>query len=326
MMRISMPVCQKAAYHHHHNNNQHVLDIPSGRLKMDILTPRWQKSKLVFLMGATGSGKSRLSLDLASLFPSEIINSDKMQVHKGLEITTNKITEEERSGIPHHLLGVVNPNSDFTAKDFCNMASQSIESISTRGLLPIIVGGSNSYIEALVDDADYRFRSKYDCCFLWVDVSMPILHDFLSKRVDQMVRKGMVDEVRNIFDPYADYSKGIRKSIGVPEFDKFLRAEGLMDESECERLLEEAISQVKANNCKLACRQVEKIRRFRNVKGWDIHRIDASQVFVKRGKEADEAWKKAVARPSLAIVRQFLYSVASSHVARKEYVEPCLIS
>ncbi|WCJ21507.1 Adenylate isopentenyltransferase [Euphorbia peplus] len=322
-MRISMPLCQNAALH-----NQHVLDISSssGRLKMDILTPRWHKSKVVFLMGATGSGKSRLSLDLASQFPAEIINSDKMQAHKGLEITTNKITEEERSGIPHHLLGVVHPNSDFSAKDFCNMASQSIESISTRGLLPIIVGGSNSYIEALVDDPDYRFRSKYDCCFLWVDVSMPLLHDFLSKRVDEMVLKGMVDEVRNIFDPYnSDYSKGIRRSIGVPEFDKFLRAEGVMDEAKCERLLEEAISQVKRNNCTLACRQVEKIRRFRNIKGWNIHRIDASQVFLRRGKEADEAWKKAVERPSLAIVRQFLYSVAS--MARKDqYVAPCLIS
>ncbi|KAF2325144.1 hypothetical protein GH714_024637 [Hevea brasiliensis] len=208
---------------------------------MDIVSPRWQKAKVVILMGATGTGKSRLSMDLATQFPAEIINSDKMQVFKGLEITTNKISEEERFGIPHHLLGEVNPNADFTAKDFCSMASLAIESVSTRGLLPIVVGGSNSYIEALVDDDDYRFRSKYECCFLWVDASMSVLNDFLCKRVDEMVSKGMVDEVRKIFDPYADYSKGIRRSIGVPELDKYLRDEAFSNGENCDRLILEAI-------------------------------------------------------------------------------------
>ncbi|KAG8653851.1 adenylate isopentenyltransferase 3, chloroplastic [Manihot esculenta] len=302
-MKLSMSIC--------HQTHSHVLDIPTNRLKMDIV--RWQKTKVVILMGATGTGKSRLSIDLATQFPAEIINSDKMQIYKGLEITTNKITEEERSGIPHHLLGEVNPNADFTAKDFCNMASLAVESISTRGLLPIIVGGSNSYIEALVDDADYRFRSKYDCCFLWVDVSMPVLNDFLCKRVDEMVFKGMVDEVRNIFDPLADYSRGIRRSIGVPELDKYLRAEAFSDGENCERLFLEAIREVKNNNCKLAHRQLEKIRRLKNVKGWNIHRIDATQVFRKRGSmEAEEMWKKLVAKPSSAIVREFLHRVTAA--------------
>ncbi|XP_002533064.2 adenylate isopentenyltransferase 3, chloroplastic [Ricinus communis] len=325
-MRLSMSFCQQT---HHHQNT---LDVPTGRLKMDIVTPRWQKPKVVIVMGATGTGKSKLSLDLATQCPAEIINSDKMQLYKGLDITTNKITEEEMSGIPHHLLGVVNPNVDFTAKDFCNMASQAIGSISTRGLLPIVVGGSNSYIEALVDDPDYRFRSKYDCCFLWVDVPMHALQEFLLKRVDQMVKKGMIEEVRNIFDPRADYSKGIRKSIGVPEFDKYLKAEAFSDERNCARLLQQAISEVKHNNCKLARRQLEKIHRLKYVKGWNIHRIDATEVFRKRGKKADDAWKKLVARPSIDIVRQFLYSantaakVPATAGTTKDYFAECLVS
>ena len=69
-------------------------------------------------MGATGTGKSGLAIDLATRFPAEIVNSDKTQVFKGLDIATNKVTEEECKGIPHHLLGVVEPGSNFTATDF----------------------------------------------------------------------------------------------------------------------------------------------------------------------------------------------------------------
>lgn len=294
-MRLSMSVCQQT---------HPVPNIPILRP----LSPRWQKEKVVIVMGATGTGKSRLSVDLATQFPAEIINSDKMQVYKGLDIVTNKITEEERSGIPHHLLGIAHPNADFTAANFCGKASQAVESILTRDLLPIIVGGSNSYIEALMDGAEFRFRSKYECCFLWLDVSIPVLHEFVSKRVDQMVKNGMVDEVRNTFDPYADYSRGIRRSIGVPELDIYFRAEAFLNEENRARLLHEAVCDIKNNTCELACRQLEKIHRLRNKKGWNLHRLDATEVFCKRGKEADEAWKKLVARPSSAIVRQFLYN------------------
>ena len=64
------------------------------------------KKKVIFVMGATGTGKSRLSVDLATHFRGEIINSDKMQVYKGLEIVTNKITHTEKQGVRHYLLGI----------------------------------------------------------------------------------------------------------------------------------------------------------------------------------------------------------------------------
>ncbi|KAE8722882.1 Adenylate isopentenyltransferase 3 [Hibiscus syriacus] len=102
-----------------------LLDIPSGVLKSNFFRPRREKDKVVILLGATGTGKSRLSIDLATRFPAEIINSDKIQVHAGLDIATNKIPEEERCGIPHHLLGVIHPHADFTATDFVDMASMS---------------------------------------------------------------------------------------------------------------------------------------------------------------------------------------------------------
>lgn len=290
------------------NQTTPAVELTAGGLKMDLFLPRLKKDKVLIVMGGTGTGKSRLSIDLATRFPAEIINSDKMQVYEGLDIVTNKITEKEQCGIPHHLLGILNPNSEFTAKNFCDMASVAIETTLNQGLLPIIVGGSNSYIEALADDEGYRFRSKYDCCFLWVDVSMPVLHSFVSDRVDRMVENGMVDEVRKFFDPNADYSKGIRKAIGVPEFDLYFRAEPYLDTENRAKMLKEAIQEIKDNTCKLACRQLEKIRRLRNIKGWNINRLDATEVLRKRGKAADEAWKKLVAGPSTTIVAEFLYN------------------
>ncbi|GLU07518.1 hypothetical protein SLE2022_244740 [Rubroshorea leprosula] len=285
------------------------MNIPPGRLNLDNFIP-W-RPKVVVVMGATGTGKSRLSIDLASLFPAEIINSDKMQVHEGLDIVTNKVTEEERKRVPHHLLGIVGPNADFTASDFCDRASIAMEKILSRGRLPIIAGGSNSYIEALIDDVDYQFRSKYDPCFLWLDVKSPVLHQYVSERVDRMVKNGMIDEVRKFFSVNGDYKQGIRKAIGVPEFDMYFRLEPFLDEESRAMLLKKAIQEIKNNNCKLAHRQLEKIHRLRNVKKWNIHRLDATEVFNRKGNEADEAWEELVAGPSMEIVAQFLDSDAT---------------
>lgn len=297
---------------------QPAVHIPPCGLKLNTFNPRRQKDKVVIVMGATGTGKSRLSIDLATLFPAEVINSDKMQVYEGLDIVTNKITKEEQQGVPHHLLGVLdNPNADFTAQDFSNMSSMAIETILSHDRVPIIVGGSNSFIEHLVDDYDYfNFRSKYDCCFLWVDVSMPVLHSYVSKRVDDMVGSGMVDEVRKMFDPiHGDYDKGIRRAIGVPEFDKYFRQEQFLDPKSRSRVLQEAINEIKDNTCKLACRQLGKIHRLRNRKGWSLHRIDATEVHRKRGKEADLAWQRLVAGPSAAIVDRFLFNFTADFPA-----------
>ncbi|KAK1412545.1 hypothetical protein QVD17_33893 [Tagetes erecta] len=275
---------------------------------------RQQKEKVVVVLGATGTGKSKLSIDLARRYPAEIINSDKIQVYEGLDIATNKISEEECAGVPHHLLGIVDPETDFTAGHFVTTASMTMESIVGRRKIPIIAGGSNSFIEALIDDRNNEFRSRYDVCFLWVDVAMQVLHGFVSDRVDRMVDAGIVEEVRKMYNPNADYSKGIRRAIGVSEFDSYFRAEysSYGDKRTRAKLLEDAINETKVNTCKLACRQLEKISRLRNVKGWKIHRLDATPVFQKRGREADESWEEMVARPGSVIVNQFLFNIGHS--------------
>ncbi|KHN03044.1 Adenylate isopentenyltransferase 5, chloroplastic [Glycine soja] len=217
-----------------------------------------KKEKVVVIMGATGTGKSKLAIELATQFPpAEIVNSDKMQVYEGLNITTNKVTEEERRGVPHHLLGTVNPNTSFTAQDFCDQATLAVGSILGRDGLPIIAGGSNSFLDALVNHHT-EFRLRYDCCFLWVDVSLPVLHSSLSARVDRMIHSGQLHEVRQSFQYHnQDYTLGIRKAIGVPEFHDFFRAEADgADQRTKQRLLQAAIASLKTNNCTLAKRQL----------------------------------------------------------------------
>lgn len=284
---------------------QPLINIPCNGKKL-IVRPI-EKEKVVLVMGATGTGKSRLSIDLATCFPSEIINSDKIQVYQGLDIVTNKISKEDQRGIPHHLLGTQNPNMEFTVNNFCDTSSTIIDSINAREHLPIIVGGSNSYLEALIDDNDYKFRTRYEFCCLWVDVAMPVLQSYVADRVDQMFCNGMMDELRPFYSPEGDYLRGVRRAIGVPEFDEYFRREEFVDEETKQRLLEKAIKEMKLNTCKLAMKQLGKIHRLRNARRWKIHRLDATLVFRKRGEEANEAWKKLVAEPSAMIVARFLY-------------------
>ncbi|KAK4376285.1 hypothetical protein RND71_006962 [Anisodus tanguticus] len=109
--------------------------------------------------------------------------------------------------------------------------------------------------------------------------NVDILNSSLCERVDKMVDKGMVNEVRNVFNPRnQDYSSGIRKAIDVPEFDRYFQAElsKIIDEETRVKLLEEAINEVKINNCKLASQQLKKINHLINVKGWNVHRLDAT--------------------------------------------------
>ncbi|CAL5323612.1 unnamed protein product [Camellia sinensis] len=281
------------------------------------MSTQFLKNKVVFIMGATGTGKSRLSIDLATNFPAEIINSDKIQMYRGLDIVTNKITNLERQRVPHHLLGEFDPDSDFTARDFCYHALEAIEKIIRSGRIPIIVGGSNSFIEALVEDPDFKFKSQYDCCFIWLDVSLPVLHSFVSKRVDQMVDAGIVDEVRKLFIPGADYTRGIRRAIGVPEMDKYFRLKPEIDNETKEMLLGVVIEEIKVNTRILVHTQLTKIRRFRDELGWPLYRIDATCVFEKGGDEANHAWEEFVAKPSLAVVNEFLEEKKNGVVAAK---------
>ncbi|CAI9727888.1 tRNA dimethylallyltransferase-like isoform X1 [Octopus vulgaris] len=106
---------------------------------------------VVVVLGATGTGKSKLAIELAKVFSGEIINADSMQAYKGLDIITNKVTAEERAECPHHLLDFVSPlNFKYTIADFQAASIPIIENLLSNQKLPVIVGGTNYYIESLL--------------------------------------------------------------------------------------------------------------------------------------------------------------------------------
>lgn len=266
-----------------------------------ITLQRRRKDKVVVVIGATGTGKSRLSIELATRYDGEVINSDKIQVYKGLDIIANKVSDGERRGVPHHLFSFVDPDDDFTAEDYVRHASPAAVSIARRGRLPIVAGGSVSLVKALIADR----IDKCDFCFLWVDVSMHMLRSVLSKRVDEMVELGLVEEARRFYAPGGDYGRGIRRAIGVPEMDQFFRNEAAVDGGMRAELREAALDEIKANTYKLACCQVEKILRLPEDLGLQLLRLDATAVLEKGGVDAAVEWQKAVVEPSMRVLSDF---------------------
>lgn len=105
---------------------------------------------LIVVVGATGTGKTKLSVELAKKFGGEIINADSMQVYSGLDILTNKATEEERCGVPHHLLGHRTPGDHYNVYQFRNEAFRIIERLHAQNKIPVIVGGTHYYVESIL--------------------------------------------------------------------------------------------------------------------------------------------------------------------------------
>lgn len=108
------------------------------------------KLPLIIILGATGSGKTKLSLDLAKKFGGEIIGADSMQIYKGLDIITAKATPEEQKQAPHHLIDFLQPHEIFTVLDYRNKAVSIIDNLLSQNKLPIVVGGTNYYIESIL--------------------------------------------------------------------------------------------------------------------------------------------------------------------------------
>ncbi|XP_045767049.1 tRNA dimethylallyltransferase [Maniola jurtina] len=126
------------------------------------------KIPMVIILGATGTGKTKLGVELAQKFGTEIISADSMQIYKGLDIVTAKASRQERELVTHHLLDILEPHQMFTVVDFRARALKIIENLTKQGKIPIIVGGTNYYIESIVyqilvehtDDSDELLWDK----------------------------------------------------------------------------------------------------------------------------------------------------------------------
>ncbi|WP_107838205.1 tRNA (adenosine(37)-N6)-dimethylallyltransferase MiaA [Metasolibacillus meyeri] len=110
---------------------------------------------VVAIIGPTASGKTALSIRLAKLIDGEIINGDSMQVYKGLDIGTAKITADEMEGIPHHLLDIKEPTESFSVAEYQQLVRSKIAEINARGKVPIIVGGTGLYVQSVLYDFQF---------------------------------------------------------------------------------------------------------------------------------------------------------------------------
>ena len=108
------------------------------------------KPRIIAVTGATASGKSALSMELARHYGAEIICMDSMQIYQGMDIGTAKPSSEERRTVPHHMLDIVAPSENYTVADYAEQATTVIRDILHRGKLPLLVGGTGLYLKALM--------------------------------------------------------------------------------------------------------------------------------------------------------------------------------
>ena len=119
------------------------------------MTHTGDKPRVLAVVGPTASGKTWLGVQLAKIYGGEVISADSMQIYKGMDIASAKPSEEEREGIPHHLMGILDMDVTFSAADYVRLAKEKIEEVLSRGKLPIIVGGTGLYVDSLLENVKF---------------------------------------------------------------------------------------------------------------------------------------------------------------------------
>jgi tRNA dimethylallyltransferase len=145
--------------------------------------------KLLVVCGATATGKSQLAISLAHHFDGEIVNADSMQIYRGMDIGTAKLTIEEREGIVHHLLDVLDVNQDSTVAWYQSAARAAISDIHGRGKSAIVVGGTGLYIKSILDELNFPDTD-------------PIVREALEKELESIGLNALFERLEKL-DPAA---------------------------------------------------------------------------------------------------------------------------
>ncbi|MBR4831244.1 MAG: tRNA (adenosine(37)-N6)-dimethylallyltransferase MiaA [Butyrivibrio sp.] len=169
------------------------------------------KQKLIVLTGPTAVGKSKLSIELAKRIGGEIISADSMQVYKYMDIGTDKISKEKMEGVPHHLIDILEPDELFNVFLFQKLVKEAIADIASRGKVPIIVGGTGFYIQAVL----------YDIDFTETDEDMTIRNE-LEERAANGEEQALFEELKAVDPKSAEiiHANNIKRVIRALEYYK----------------------------------------------------------------------------------------------------------
>ena len=195
---------------------------------MAAATPR---PKLIAIVGPTASGKSQLALKIAQKYSGEIICADSRTIYKDMDIGTAKPTAKELKQIPHWGLDLVTPDKTYNVAQFKKYAQDKISDIQKRGRLPIIVGGSGLYVDSVLFDYQFsqpgahrdelnprhlkkadkplNMKLRADTLIIGLQVPREELKKRVVKRVEKMVKAGLIDEVEQIAKQYGWDSKAL---------------------------------------------------------------------------------------------------------------------
>lgn len=162
-------------------------------------------NKLILISGPTGVGKSSLAIELAKILNTEIISADSMQIYKGFNIGTAKVTEEEMQGIKHHMIDIVEANDNFSVKEYREMAYGIIDKLHAQNKIPIVVGGTGLYINSIIYNLNFDDNNADE------DIRN-MLNNMLEERGIEYIRKILkhVDEESYNKFHLNDYKRNVR--------------------------------------------------------------------------------------------------------------------
>ena len=213
--------------------------------------------KVIVVIGPTSVGKTKMGVALAKKFNGEVISGDSMQIYKQMDIGTAKVTEEEKEGIIHHCVDILNSDETYSVHDFQQTVRKKITEITQRGHVPIIVGGTGLYIKAAL--YDYQFDEMendhhainekykdytneqlqiyettgkrksemleeqehiclYDAYFVGLTLPRDVLYERINKRVDVMMENGLKEEMERLYSQGLTRNHQSMKAIGYKEW------------------------------------------------------------------------------------------------------------